>query len=515
MQHRTFNNPLEEPGQLSKTPDLCILVIFGATGDLTERKLVPALYNLAKDKQLPRRFACVGFARREKTHELFREEMYTAINTFSRNKPADPDLWASFEQQLFYHCSEFDNDDGYISLKEELKKLDEQIGCHGNRIYYLSTQPSFFPIIVEKLHQHHLILEDNGNEEPWSRVIFEKPFGHDTLSAQTLQSHVLKHLTENQIYRIDHYLGKETVQNILTFRFSNAIFESVWNNRYIDHMQISVAEDIGIGRRGRFFEEAGMLRDIVQNHLMQLLTLVTMEPPVNLSARSVRNEKVKILDSIRPISMDQFDESVIRGQYAPGYIDGKSVKGYREEDLVDPKSAIETFVALDLRIDNWRWSGIPFYLRAGKRLPKRVTEIAVYFKANSGFLFKDQCNSDNTNALIIRIQPNEGISLNINCKIPGSQGPIHPVNMDFRYGSFFGFVPPDAYERLICDAMLGDGTLFARSDEVIASWELLTPVLERWEDEYPADFSNYPAGTWGPESADTMLAKHSRIWRLL
>ncbi|MCE5293558.1 MAG: glucose-6-phosphate dehydrogenase [Chlamydiales bacterium] len=509
-----FVNPLEETTS-SKVADPCVLVIFGATGDLTSRKLIPAIYNLKREGQLPSHFACVGFARRQKTHEQFRGEMYDAISKFSRVKPVDQNLWNSFQEQIFYHISEFDKDEGYEALKAFLQDIDNRFGTKGNRIFYLSVPPSNFDVIVQKLGDHGLIYDPQKIHDKWSKVIIEKPFGHDLNTAYELQASISRHLKEEQIYRIDHWLGKETVQNLLVMRFGNAIFESIWNNRYIDSIQITVAEDLGVGTRGKFWEEAGMMRDIVQNHVMQLLSLVAMEPPVNIQADSIRDEKVKVLHSIRPIPLQNLDEHVIRGQYGPGYIDGLDVKGYRQEDNVDPKSHVETYVAMQLFIDNWRWAGVPFYVRAGKRLPKKATEIAVIFKPAPGVLFKRACHHDDANVLVIRIQPDEGIGLRINSKVPGINNPIQPVRMDFRYGSYFGVEPPEAYERLIIDCILGDSTLFAREDEVLASWKLLSPVLERWQEEPPHDFPNYPAGSWGPASADQLMQKTGRHWRFL
>ncbi len=507
-------NPLEEVTSL-KSPDPCVLVIFGATGDLTARKLVPALYNLSRDGLLPSHFVCVGFARRPKTHEQFRQEMFEAITKHSRIKPIDPAIWAAFSEQIFYHTSEFDNDEGYNRFKEFLKDIDARFGTRGNRVYYLSTPPSYFPQIVDKLAKHDLIYNPDRVSDRFSRVIIEKPFGHDLQSAIELQKELEKSLHENQIYRIDHYLGKETVQNLMVLRFANAVFESMWNNKFIDHVQITVSEDIGVGTRGKFWEEAGMLRDIVQNHMMQLLSLVAMEPPVNLNPDSIHDEKVKILQSIRPIHPDNFDTEVIRGQYGPGFINGEPVKGYRQEDNVNPQSNIETYVAMRLFIDTWRWAGVPFYLRAGKRLPKRATEIAVTFKEAPGVLFNRSLRPENANVLVIRIQPDEGISLKINSKVPGGSCLVQPVKMDFRYGSYFGSTPPEAYERLLCDCVLGDSTLFARQDEVIASWKFLTPILERWKHALPREFPNYPSGTWGPIEADKLLHKDGRKWRFL
>lgn len=495
-----------------KAADACVMVIFGATGDLTSRKLFPALYNLAVDGQLPKDFACVAFARRNKTDQEFRDEMYKAVQEYSRNKPIDEELWRNFSSKIFYHCSEFHDDAGYDSLLKRLEGLDKEFHTKGNRLYYLSTQPSFFPLIIAKLKDHSLLYNYSSSfDDVWSRVIIEKPFGNDLSSAQELQKEIAEKLDENQIYRIDHYLGKETVQNLLYFRFSNPFFEANWNNRYVDHIQISVCEEIGVGTRGKFWEEAGMLRDIVQNHVMQLLSLVAMEPPTSMNATTVRNEKVKVVESIRPILVDQIDHYVVRGQYGEGLINGTHVKAYRQEDNVNPESDIETYVAMELFIDNWRWAGVPFYLRAGKCLPRRSTEIAVVFKEVPGFLFETQGHKLSQNVLVIRIQPDEGFSLQMNCKTPGSSV-VQPVKMDFQYGPFFGATPPEAYERLLCDCMVGDNTLFARSDEVMASWRLLTPILEKWKVEPPLLFPNYHAGTWGPKEADALLARNGRKW---
>lgn len=503
-------NPLAE-GQQSRLIEPCSLVIFGATGDLTSRKIIPALYNLLRDGQLPTQFACTGFARREKSDDQFRQEMKEAVGKFSRTKPMEDSLWNHFQDHLYYHISEFHDDAGYAKLKERLAEFDAKLGTKGNRIYYLATPPSYFPLICEKLHKAGLIYDARSVHDKWSRIIIEKPFGHDLASAHELQGELLKYLSEKQIFRIDHYLGKETVQNLMVFRFANSIFESLWNNRYIDHIQIAVAEDIGIGTRGKFFEEAGLMRDIVQNHMMQLLSLVAMEPPVNLGADAIHDEKVKVLEAIRPLN----PADVIRGQYGSGLVNGEEVIGYRQEKDVNPNSPIETYVALKVNIDNWRWSGTPFYLRAGKRLPKRTTEIAVTFKDPPGVLFQTNQRKNDPNILVIRIQPDEGSSLKINCKVPGPSSPIQPVKMDFRYGSFFGTAPPEAYERLICDCMLGDSTLFTREDEVFNSWRLLTPVLDYWSKTAPQNFPNYASGSWGPQASDEMITRDGHKWRLI
>ncbi len=508
-------NPLLEEVFAVKTPDPCILVIFGATGDLTARKLIPALFNLSHEGQLPAHFACVGFARREKSHEQFRAEMRTAIDQFSRTPVTDQRFWDSFANQLFYHTSEFHEDAGYEALGKFLKQLDVQFGTKGNRLYYLSTPSGFFPVIIEKLKKHDLIYPVNNAEDRWSRVIIEKPFGHDLDSAIELQKEVSQFLDESQTYRIDHWLGKETVQNLLIFRFTNPIFESMWNNHFIDHVQITVGEDIGVGSRGSLWEESGMLRDIVQNHMMQLLSLIGMEPPANLSASSIHDEKVKVIQSIRPFSEGDLIHNVVRGQYGPGFVNGEAVKGYRQEDRVSPTSNVETYTAFKLWIDNWRWSGVPFYLRAGKRMPKKVTEIAITFKPAPGTLYQMHSHICPANVLALRIQPNEGISLKMNCKIPGQEGLMQPVKMDFHYNAYFGATQQEAYERLICDCMSGDATLFARNDEVISSWKIFTPVLDWWKQSKASDFPNYASGSWGPPEADALMHADDRTWRVL
>ncbi|MCI0382549.1 MAG: glucose-6-phosphate dehydrogenase [Chlamydiae bacterium] len=512
---QNFTHPLEEPGISTRFVDPCILVIFGATGDLTSRKLFPAIYNLARESQLPSQFAVVGFARREKTHEQFREEMKKGVNQFSRVKPVEKSIWNNFKEQIFYHRSEFHEDEGYEKLKTFLAELDSQFGTRGNRVFYLSTQPSFFTIVCEKLHEHGLIYNKEKVKDKWSRVVVEKPFGHDLQSATELQNTLTHFLSEDQIFRIDHYLGKETVQNLLVFRFANSIFESLWNSRYIEHVQISVAEDMGIEKRGAFFEEAGLVRDIMQNHMIQLLSLVAMEPPINLSADSIRDEKVKVVQAIRPFSEEDFSSSLVRGQYGQGYINGEEVIGYRQEENVNPSSNVETFAALRLFIDNWRWDGVPFYLRGGKRLPKRATEIAITFKHPPEVLFQERGHLHESNVLAIRIQPDEGIALKINCKVPGPSSPIQSVKMDFRYGTYFGLTPPEAYERLIQDCMIGDTTLFAREDEVVSSWKIFTPILDYFASTPPKDFPNYESGTWGPKSADEMISRDGFKWRLI
>lgn len=479
----------------------CIIVIFGATGDLTARKLIPSIYQLYLHSCLPENFACVGFARREKNHDIFRQEMRQAIET---NCPDfDKESFESFAKKLFYHRAHFDDEEGYQKLKSFLCEIDEQYKTAKNRIFYLSTPPSHFPIICENLQRANL-LQEKG--EQWSRMIIEKPFGRDLQSAKALNEQLLGCLRERQIFRIDHYLGKETVQNLLVFRFANSIFEPLWNQNNIEQVQITASEDLGIGTRGNFFEETGLLRDIMQNHLLQLLALVGMEAPASLEADDIRNEKVKVLKSLRPI--ESMQKQCIRAQYTAAKLkDGEKALSYREENFVDPKSLTETFLAIEAYIDNWRWAGVPFYLRAGKRLAKRVTEIAIYFKKPPAPLFEQS----GQNILVIRIQPDAKISLNMLCKVPQMTQNILPVEMNFDYQSTFGLEGPDAYEKLIQDCMNGDRTLFTRGDEVLEAWRFINPILEAWKREQEILF--YPSGTWGPLEAKELTQKNGHDWR--
>jgi glucose-6-phosphate 1-dehydrogenase len=491
----------------------CILVIFGATGDLTARKLVPALYQLSKAGMLPANFACVGFARRAKTHEQFRSEMKEAVSKFARSQPLDENIFSHFCENLYYHQSEFDDEQGYKSLKELLDQLDKKLGTAGNRVFYLSTQSSFFSVVVEKLSKNNLVKK--GCSAPFTRVIIEKPFGTSYASSIGLQKNLLEYIDESQIYRIDHYLGKETVQNLLVFRFGNAIFESLWNSRYIEHIEITVAEDLGVGTRGNLWESSGLVRDIMQNHAMQLLSLVCMEPPSSLEADAIRDEKVKVLKAIRPLTQEEIKHHCIRGQYGQGYIQGQKVVGYRQEQNVSPSSQVETFASLRLFIDNWRWQGVPVYIRSGKRLARRSTEIAIIFKQAPHVLFQKLEQKTQSNALIIRIQPDEGIALKINCKVPGPSSPVMPVKMDFKYSSFFGQSSPEAYERLILDAIFGDSTLFAREDEVFESWKFFDPILDYWAKNPEPNFPNYEAGSQGPAASAKLFEQEGKSWRAL
>ena len=505
-----FDNPLREGLRMERTPEPNTVVIFGASGDLTKRKLVPALFNLELERLLPNNFAIVGFARRPIPHEEFRQQMLDGINAFSRNKPADLSVWESFSQGIFYSDGNFDDLEAYKKLSGLLDQLDKERGTTGNRLFYLATAPEYFPVILSNLGASGL---NNSPTGGWVRVIIEKPFGRSLATAQALNHTVHANFNENQIYRIDHYLGKETVQNVLAFRFANGIFEPLWNRNYIDHVQITVAEAVGVEGRGGYYETSGVIRDMIQNHILQVSTLVAMETPSAIEADAVRDEKLKVVKSIRPITPSQVNDFVIRGQYGLGSSGGKPAPGYRQEASVSPTSHTETYVAFKYFIDNWRWAGVPFYLRSGKRLPKRVTEIAIQFKQAPLQLFGKSAEAMEPNLLALRIQPDEGIALRFGSKVPGQAMNIRPVKMDFRYGSSFGGEPPEAYERLQLDCMLGDATLFTRADEVEAAWTLIDPIIQGWQENPPADFPNYEAGSWGPKAADDLMAREGRAWR--
>jgi glucose-6-phosphate 1-dehydrogenase len=505
-------NPLREGLSTRAVPQPCSIVIFGATGDLTHRKLVPALYNLAADGELPPAVAVIGFARREKTDEDFRREMEEATRKFSR-QPVRDEIWKTFSQSVFYHQSDFADESGYKSLAARLDKIDKERGTRGNRLFYFAVAPNQFEPILEHLKVAGLNQPPEGS---WARVIIEKPFGTDLASARELNRVVGKSFSEEQTYRIDHFLGKETAQNILVLRFANAIFAPIWNTHYIDHVQITAAETLGVEGRAGYYEGAGALRDMIQNHLLQLLCLVAMEPPTDLRADSIRDEKVKVVRSLRRFAQNDVARCVVRGQYAEGAINGESVAAYRAEKDVDPKSMTDTFVALRLNIDDWRWAGIPIYMRVGKRLPKSGTEISIHFKKAPAVLFNKEFTDRDQNVLVIRIQPDEGISLRIQAKLPGTSFRIEPVKMDFHYGTSFGKASPEAYERLLLDAMGGDATLFARHDEVEEAWAFVDPIENAWHAKKDApDLYFYPAGSWGPEEADELLARDGRAWRRL
>jgi glucose-6-phosphate 1-dehydrogenase len=500
--------------QSERTPDPCIVVIFGASGDLTKRKLLPALYHLEQSDLLPKDFAVVGVARRP-LEQTFASDMKEGIVSGGGVENDDAKL-DPFVSRILYHKMNFDDAAGYDSLKQMLAEVDTKYGTRGNRLFYLATAPEYFSDIIKYLGDHCMARpRDCGDGKNWVRVIIEKPFGHDLESARQLNDEVNQVFDEDQIFRIDHYLGKETVQNILVFRFANGIFENVWNRNYIDHVEITAAESIGIEGRGPFYETAGALRDVVQNHVMELLSFVAMEPPVSFAADAVRAEKVKVWKAIQPIH----PADTVRGQYGPGTVDGKPAVGYRQEDRVHPRSQTETYAALRLEIENWRWAGVPFYIRAGKRLAKRVTEISIQFKLPPLLLFKDTHGHGGEgirpNVLSMRIQPDEGITLQFGAKVPGPTMTISKVNMDFSYAEAFGKSSANGYERLLLDAMLGDATLFAHRDGVEATWALMTPILQAWAGDPIRDFPNYAAGTWGPATADALMKSDGRKWRKL
>jgi glucose-6-phosphate 1-dehydrogenase len=503
-------NPLREGLSTRAVPQPCSIVIFGATGDLTHRKLLPALYNLAADGELPTAVAVIGFARRPKSDDDFRKEMEEAVKKFSRQTVRD-EIWQTFSQSIFYHQSDFADESGFKSLVERLDTIDKERGTRGNRLFYFAVGPEQFEPILKHLRAVGL---NKAREGSWARVIIEKPFGSDLASARELNRVVSNSFSEEQTYRIDHFLGKETAQNILVLRFANAIFAPLWNRRYIDHLQITAAETLGVESRGGYYETAGALRDMVQNHLLQLLCLVAMEAPTDLSADSIRDEKVKVVRSLRHFTPDQVAANVVRGQYTEGAINGKPVPPYRNEEKVDPKSMVDTFVALKINIDNWRFWDVPIYMRVGKCLPKSATEISVHFKKAPMVLFNKETND--ANVLVIRIQPDEGISLRMQAKIPGTSFRIEPVKMDFHYGTTFGKASPEAYERLLLDAMSGDATLFARRDEVEEAWAFIDVIENTWSAKKSVpELYFYPAGSWGPEAADELLARDGRAWRRL
>jgi glucose-6-phosphate 1-dehydrogenase len=495
---------------LARRPDPCIVVIFGASGDLTKRKLLPALYHLQQSGYLPEDFAVLGVARRD-LGATFAPDMKDGVLKGGGVEANDPKL-APFIDRVQYHAMNFDDNAGYAAMKEKLAAMDKQYGTKGNRLFYLAVAPEYFSDIISFLGQNGMNKPAAGN---WVRTIIEKPFGHDLKSAQALNDEVNKVFTEDQIFRIDHYLGKETVQNILVFRFANGIFEPIWNRNYIDHVEITAAEAIGIEGRGPFYEKAGLLRDFIQNHVMEVLSFIAMEPPISFEAAAVRGEKVKVYRAIKPID----PAHTVRGQYGPGTEGDKPVIGYRQEDRVSPESQTETYAAMRLEIENWRWAGVPFYIRAGKRMAKRLTEVTIQFKQPPLRLFHEAGGAGaagvEPNVISMRIQPDDGISLKFAAKVPGPNMAMTTVDMDFSYASAFGASSNNGYERLLLDAMLGDGTLFAHRDGVEATWTLMTPVLEAWAKTPVKDFPNYAAGTWGPAASDELLHKDGRHWRKL
>ena len=522
-------NPLRAGTRLERIPDPCVLVVFGATGDLSHRKILPAVYNLRRAGLLPQESTVLGFARRPYTDEKYRDEMHEAARRFSRN-PVEPAVWEDFADGIHYQRGNFDETASYRALAERLEQIEAARGTRGNVLFYLATPPSAYPEIVANLGRVGL----NEARDGWARIVVEKPFGHDLDSAIALNNALVDVFDESQVYRIDHYLGKDTVRNLMVFRFGNGIFEPLWNRRYVDHVQITVAEDLGVDGRGAFYEEAGASRDIVQNHMLQLLCLVAMEPPIAFEADALRDEKVRVLRAVdNDWTEEEVRSSVVRAQYTAGWSADRRVPGFRNEEEVAPDSTVETYVALELEVQNWRWAGVPFYLRTGKRLPRRATEIAIQFKQPPLRLFRESASEPEPNLLAMRIQPDEGILLRFAAKVPELGLDVRSVNMDFTYGSSFMRDAPEAYETLILDAMLGDASLFTRADEVEAAWSIVTPLNRMWLEfdlEHPApqpgmrietrnepggELFFYQAGTWGPEAADRLIERSGRKWRRL
>jgi glucose-6-phosphate 1-dehydrogenase len=510
---------LQDPLRFNRKTPPCAAVIFGANGDLTKRKLLPALYRLAWEGRLAPGFAIVGISRTAMSDDEFRENMRTSVAKFLEDSPFDEDLWKSFAQGLFYMAGDVADPNMYDRLAACLKEVEQSRQTGSNILFYLSTQPSQYAQIAEGIGAANLAKEADG----WRRIIIEKPFGRDLTSARALNARLQKVFDESQIYRIDHYLGKETVQNILAFRFGNGIFEPLWNRRYIDHVQITGAESIGVEGRGAYYQEAGALRDMIQNHLLQVMATVAMEPSAEFSADAVRDERAKLLRSIHVMKPEEVAANTVAGQYGAGRVGGKEIIGFREEKGVSPESQTETYVAATFFVGNWRWSGVPFYIRSGKSLPKRVSEVAIHFRTAPLAVFRsefEEASDDNDpvnnaavpNLLILRIQPEEGISLQFNSKRPGAGMTLRPVSMDFNYGSSFGGRSPSAYETLLLDAIVGDATLYTRQDMVEASWSVVQPILDYWGTQKFA-FPNYAPGTWGPAAADEMLARHGHVWR--
>jgi glucose-6-phosphate 1-dehydrogenase len=499
---------LSDPLRFQVRAPSCACVIFGANGDLAKRKLLPALYRLACERRLPPAFAVLGNSRTEMTDDAFRETMRDSVRQFLENSPFDDALWDAFSRKLFYVPGDLHDPAMYAVLARRLDEIERDARTAGNVVFYLSTHPGHYAAVVERLGAAGL-----HAGRGWRRVVIEKPFGRDLESARELDRRLHAVFPETDIYRIDHYLGKETVQNLLAFRFGNGIFEPLWNRRYINHVQITAAESIGVEGRGAYYQQTGSLRDMIQNHLLQVMATVAMEPPAVFEPDAVRDERAKLLRSVRVFTPEEADRNAVAGQYGPARVGGAEIPGFRQEPGVDPDSQTDTYAAVTLFIDNWRWAGVPFYIRTGKRMPKRITDIAIRFHAPPLALFPDAAGDGvSPNLLVVRIQPEEGISLRFLSKQPGKGMHLRPVSMDFHYGASFGARPPTAYETLLMDAITGDATLYTRQDMVEASWRVVQPVLDAWS-QRTFDFPNYEAGSWGPKEADEMLARNGHAWR--
>ena len=490
-----------------KRPDNLVLVIFGASGDLTNRKLIPELYELEEQNLLPEHFAVLGISRTKMNDEDFRTKMEEGIKTFG--EATDETTLKGFLGKLFYQSIEISSQMEYSKIHERLRQIHEQLNTGFNFIFYLSTPPNLYPVIPQFLAAHHL----NDQTKGWKRLIVEKPFGYDLQSALELNKSLLKDWHEDQIYRIDHYLGKETVQNVLVTRFSNGIFEPLWNRNYVHYVEITASESIGVEMRGGYYEGSGALRDMVQNHLLQVLGMIAMEPPTSFDSNAIRNETLKVFQSLRPMKEGDIVNNAIRGQYMASKFRGEKMLGYREEVGVDPNSRTETYAAIKLFVDNWRWGGVPFYIRTGKRLPTRVSEVVIHFKTTPHYLFSTSKNNNSANQLVIRIQPDEGILLKFGMKVPGQGFDVQTVNMDFHYSDLSNEKIPDAYARLLHDCMLGDSTLYSRGDAVEAAWKFISPILDAWKNDHEIPIYGYPAGTWGPEVADSLIEGEGYTWR--
>lgn len=509
------SNPFQDPIRFERRVGPCALVIFGANGDLTKRKLIPALYRLAFEHRLPPGFSVVGNSRTAMSHEQFREKMRESVQEFIEETPFEEKIWNDLAAGMFYEAGDLKDPACYAAIRQRLEEIDAARQTGGNVLFYLSTQPSHYMSVVDGLGGANLAKGPDGS---WRRIVIEKPFGHDSASAKELDNGIQRVFPEDSIYRIDHYLGKETVQNILAFRFGNNIFEPLWNRNYVSSVQITAAEAIGVEGRGAYYQEAGALRDMIQNHMLQIMATVAMEPPATFEANAVRDERSKLLRSIRRFRPDDVKLNAVSGQYGPGRVGGQSLVGFREEPGVSPETQTNTYAAVTFEVDNWRWAGVPFYIRSGKRMAKRVTDIAIRFHSAPHRVFENAGSSDGAswaapNLLVLRVQPEEGISLRFLSKLPGSGMKLRPVEMDFKYGTSFGMRSPAAYETLLVDALTGDATLYTRRDMVEASWDAVQPIMDVWANS-KFDFPNYECGSWGPKASDEMLARRGHSWRV-